>query len=120
MEKSNSTAPAINVFETEKDYTIEVAAPGLTKEDFKINVDSDDNLVISMEKKMNNDEKDKKTGRYLRREFSYSKFEQCMILPDDVNKDKIEAKVENGILNVTLPKVSEAEVKKNQRLITVA
>jgi HSP20 family protein len=120
MEKANSTAPAINVFETDKNYNVEVAAPGMTKDDVKINVDSDDNLVISMEKKVDNNEKDKKTGRYLRREFSYSKFEQCMILPDDVNKDKISAKVENGVLNIELPKVSEAEVKKNQRLITVA
>jgi HSP20 family protein len=92
MEKANSTAPAINVFETDKNYNVEVAAPGMTKDDVKINVDSDDNLVISMEKKVDNNEKDKKTGRYLRREFSYSKFEQCMILPDDVNKDKISAK----------------------------
>ena len=79
MEKANSTAPAINVFETENSYEVELAAPGLTKEDFKVNVDSDDNLVISMEKKIDNSEKDKK-GRYLRREFSYRQFEQCMRL----------------------------------------
>src|SRR5574344_1269549 len=118
MEKANSTAPAINVYETDKNYTVELAAPGMTKDDFKVNVDSDDNLVISMEKKENNDEKDKK-GRYLRREFSYSKFEQCMVLPDNVNKDKISAKVENGVLKVELPKMGEEEIKKNQRLISV-
>ncbi len=119
MEKANSTAPAINVFETENSYEVELAAPGLTKEDFKVNVDSDDNLVISMEKKTDNSEKDKK-GRYLRREFSYRQFEQCMVLPDDANKEKISAKVENGVLKIDMPKVSEAEIKKNQRLITVA
>lgn len=118
MEKANSTAPAINVYETDKNYTVELAAPGMTKDDFKVNVDSDDNLVISMEKKENNDEKDKK-GRYLRREFSYSKFEQCMILPDNADKTKIAAKVENGVLRIELPKVSEAEIKKSQRLIEV-
>lgn len=118
MEKANSTAPAINVYETDKNYTVELAAPGMTKDDFKVNVDSDDNLVISMEKKENNDEKDKK-GRYLRREFSYSKFEQCMILPDNADKTKIAAKVENGVLKIELPKVSEAEIKKSQRLIEV-
>ena len=118
MEKANSTAPAINVFETEHNYTVELAAPGMTKEDFKVNVDGDDNLVISMEKKDNKDEKDKK-GRYLRREFSYSKFEQCMILPEDADKDKISAKVEDGVLKIDLPKVTEAEIKKNQRLIDV-
>jgi HSP20 family protein len=118
MEKANSTAPAINVFETEKSYEVELAAPGLTKGDFKVNVDSDDNLVISMEKKADDGEKDKK-GRYLRREFSYQKFEQCMVLPDNVNKDKISAKVENGVLKVELPKMGEEEIKKNQRLISV-
>lgn len=118
MEKANSTAPAINVYETDKNYTVELAAPGMTKDDFKVNVDSDDNLVISMEKKENNDEKDKK-GRYLRREFSYSKFEQCMILPDNADKTKIAAKVENGVLRIELPKVSETEIKKSQRLIEV-
>lgn len=118
MEKANSTAPAINVFETEKAYEVELAAPGLTKEDFKVNVDSDDNLVVSMEKKSDNSEKDKK-GRYLRREFSYRQFEQCMVLPDDADKEKIAAKVENGVLKIDIPKVTEAELKKNQRLITV-
>ncbi len=119
MEKANSTAPAINVFETENSYEVELAAPGLTKEDFKVNVDSDDNLVISMEKKIDNSEKDKK-GRYLRREFSYRQFEQCMLLPDDADKEKISAKVENGVLKIDMPKITEAEIKKNQRLITVA
>src|SRR5574344_2498383 len=83
MEKANSTAPAINVFETDKSYEVELAAPGLTKEDFKVNIDADDNLVISMQKKANATNNDNK-GRYLRREFSYQQFEQCMILPDDV------------------------------------
>jgi HSP20 family protein len=119
MERSNSTAPAINVFENEKTYNVEVAAPGMTKDDIKVNIDGDNNLVISMEKKVDDKEKDKKTGRYLRREFSYSKFEQCMILPEDVDKDKIAAKVENGVLNIDLPKVTEEEIKKNQRLISV-
>jgi HSP20 family protein len=118
IERANSTAPAINVFETDKDYTVELAAPGMTKDDFKVNVDADDNLVISMEKKTDNNEKDKK-GRYLRREFSYSKYEQCMILPEDADKEKISAKVENGVLKVELPKVTEAEIKKNQRLVEV-
>lgn len=119
MEKANSTAPAINVFETENSYEVELAAPGLAKEDFKVNVDSDDNLVISMEKKADNSEKDKK-GRYLRREFSYRQFEQCMVLPEDADKEKISAKVENGVLKIDMPKISEAKIKKNQRLITVA
>lgn len=86
MVKANATAPAINVFETEKEYKVELAAPGMTKEDFNVRIDEDNNLVISMEKKTEN--KEKKEGRYLRREFSYSKFQQTMILPDNVDKEK--------------------------------
>ena len=99
MERTNATAPAINVIENDNNYCVEVAAPGMTKDDFNIQIDDDDNLVITMEKK---DEKKEgqKNGRYLRREFSYSKFQQAMILPDDVDRTKISAKVNNGVLEV--------------------
>ena len=119
MVKANATAPAINVFETEKEYKIELAAPGMTKEDFNVHIDEDNNLVISMEKKFENKEEDKKDGRYLRREFSYSKFQQTMILPDDVDKEQIEACVENGVLNIELPKFKEQEKEKEKRIINV-
>jgi len=118
MERANRTAPAINVYETEKEYTVELAAPGMTKDDFKVNLDEDENLVIAMEKKSQDDKKDKE-GRYLRREFSYNKFEQTMILPDDVNKEGINAKVEHGVLKIELPKLQASELKKNQRVISV-
>ena len=118
MVKANATAPAINVFETEKEYKVELAAPGMTKEDFNVHIDEENNLVISMEKKTENKE-EKKEGRYLRREFSYSKFQQTMILPDDVDKEKISAQVENGVLNIDLPKFSEQEKEKAKRVIDV-
>ena len=118
MVKANATAPAINVFETEKEYKVELAAPGMTKEDFNVRIDEENNLVITMEKKTENKE-EKKEGRYLRREFSYSKFQQTMILPDNVDKEKISAAVENGVLNVQLPKISEEEVKKAEKQIEV-
>ena len=118
MVKANATAPAINVIETDKAYKLELAAPGMTKEDFNIRIDEDNNLVISMEKKTENKE-EKKDGRYLRREFSYSKFQQTMILPENVDKDHISAQVENGVLNIELPKLSEEEVKKPDRTIEV-
>ena len=85
MEKANATAPAINVVENDNSYKIEVAAPGMTKEDFNIHLTEDNQLVISMEKK--NETKDEKK-KYLRREFSYSKFEQCMILRKMLKKKK--------------------------------
>ena len=118
MVKANATAPAINVFETEKEYKVELAAPGMTKEDFNVHIDEENNLVISMEKKTENKE-EKKEGRYLRRECSYSKFQQTMILPDDVDKEKISAQVENGVLNIDLPKFSEQEKEKAKRFIDV-
>ena len=118
MVKANATAPAINVFETEKEYKVELAAPGMTKEDFNVHIDEENNLVISMEKKTENKE-EKKEGRYLRREFSYSKFQQTMILPDDVDKEKISAQVENGVLNIDFPKFSEQEKEKAKRFIDV-
>ena len=118
MVKANATAPAINVIESDKDYKVEVAAPGMTKEDFNVHIDEENNLVISMEKKTENKE-EKKEGRYLRREFSYSKFQQTMILPDDVDKEKISAQVENGVLNIDLPKFSEQEKEKAKRFIDV-
>ena len=111
MVRTNATAPAINVIENEKDYKIEVAAPGMTKEDFNVHVDEDNNLVITMEKKNENKEEDKKQGRYLRREFSYTKFQQALILPDDVDKEKISAEVNNGVLSVELPKLAKDTVK---------
>ena len=72
MEKTNATAPAINVVEHDNGYAVEVAAPGMTKEDFNVHLDEENNLVISMEKKIENKDENKKKGHYLRREFSYS------------------------------------------------
>lgn len=110
MPRANAMAPAINVKESDKSYTVELAAPGMKKEDFNVHIDDDGNLTIKMESKKETKEDDK-TARYLRREFSYSKFEQTLILPDDVDKNKIAAHVENGVLTVELPKVEQAEVK---------
>ena len=88
MPKANCTAPAINVKESDKAYTVELAAPGMKKEDFNVHINDEGNLVVKMESKNEKKEEDK-TTRYLRREFSYSKFEQTLILPDDVKRDAI-------------------------------
>ena len=121
MIKANATAPAINVFETENEYKVELAAPGMTKEDFNVHIDEDNNLVITMEKKNENENKgeNKQEGRYLRREFSYSRFQQTMILPDDVDKEKISAHVENGVLNIELPKFTEEAKEKSKKIIDI-
>lgn len=108
MTRTKATAPAINVKETEKDYTVEVAAPGMTKDDFNVNIDKDGNLHIHMEAHTEKKEEDKKS-HYLRREFAYSKFEQTLLLPDDVEKEAIAARVNDGVLTVTLPKMAKSE-----------
>lgn len=110
MPRVSATAPAINVKESEKDYIVELAAPGLTKDDFNVNIDNDGNLHIKIENKSNKKDEDKKS-HYLRREFSYSKYEQTLLLPDDVEKDKIAASVNHGVLTVELPKLVKAEEK---------
>ncbi|MCR5571837.1 MAG: Hsp20/alpha crystallin family protein [Bacteroidales bacterium] len=108
MERPTYTAPAINVLENDKAYEVEIAAPGHTKDDFHVHIDEENNLCIEMEKKAENKE-DKHHGRYLRREFSYEKFQQMLLLPDDVDAEKIEAKVEHGVLTVHLPKLEKVE-----------
>ena len=115
MPKANATAPAINVKETDKAYVVELAAPGMTKADFNVHINDEGNLIVKMEKKNENKEEDK-SARYLRREFSYTKFEQTLILPDDVKKEDISAKVENGVLTVELPKIVEEKVKVSRQI----
>jgi len=115
MPKANATAPAINVKENDKMYIVEVAAPGMKKEDFNVHINDEGNLIIKMECKEEKKDEDKNT-RYLRREFSYGKYEQTLILPDDVNKDQIAAKVEHGVLTVDLPKIVEEKVKVSRQI----
>lgn len=103
--KKNVTAPAVNVIEEEKQYKVEVAAPGMTKEDFQIKIDADNNLVISLEKKSENQEDKKEHHKYLRREFCYSKYQQAFTLPEDVEKEKISAKMTDGVLTIAIPKM---------------
>lgn len=117
MEKANATAPAINVVESDEDYKVEVAVPGMTKEDFNIHLGDENELVISMEKKVENEDKDNK--KYLRREFSYTKFQQSLYLPDNVDKEKITANVANGVLTIELPKYSQEEKAKINRVIEI-
>ena len=116
--KVNTAAPAINVIESDKSYKVEVAAPGMTKEDFNIHLDENNELVISMEKKNQQEEKDDKK-RYLRREFSSSKFQQSLVLPDNVDKDKIGASVSDGVLCIELPKITDYERVKMRRAIEI-
>ena len=115
MPRTSATAPAINVKENDKCYTVEVAAPGMQKEDFNVHINDEGNLIIKMEHKSEQKEEDKNT-RYLRREFAYSKFAQTLILPDDVKKEDISAHVDNGVLTVLLPKVQKEETTVSRQI----
>ena len=119
LPKVNSTAPAINVIEKKDEYDVELAAPGMTKDDFKVTLDEDDNLVVALEKKTENKEENTETGHYLRREFSYTKFHQTLLLPEDVERDRITATVEHGVLKVVLPKKKPEELKKESKVIEI-
>ena len=116
MFRTNTTSPAVNVIENEKDYKVEVAAPGMTKDDFNIHLTDDSQLVITMEKK---NESKNDSSKYLRREFSYSKFQQTLVLPDDVEKDHISASVDNGVLTIDLPKKSQESKAKEHKVIEI-
>ncbi|MCD8102277.1 MAG: Hsp20/alpha crystallin family protein [Alistipes sp.] len=166
LERQSASSPAVNIRENDKEYTVEVAAPGLTRDDFTIELEDDNHLVISMEKRseksygdpqadmnentgsseleqesgrengeqqgeqpqqqiqQNDNQKDvqqprKQQDKYLRREFSYSSFRQSMILPDNVNREKIEAKVNDGVLTILIPKTTEEEKAQKAKTIEI-
>lgn len=102
-----SDMPSANIVEEKEKFMIDLAAPGLDKEDFKINID-ERVLTISVEKE---EKKEEETNKFTKKEFSYSAFKRSFNLPDSIHVDKIEARYENGILTVNLPKKEEAIVK---------
>lgn len=119
MPRINATAPAVNVRENEKSYIMDIAAPGLKKEFVRIDLDNDGNLNIAIENKLEHKQENKKE-HYIRREFSYSNYQQAYTLPDDVDKDKISAKVENGVLEILLPKLNPKDEPRSTKKIEVA
>ena len=118
MPKMKATAPAVNVREDENAYVMDLAAPGIRKEFCRVNINDEGNLEVAIENKLEHKEENKKE-HYLRREFSYSNYQQTYVLPDDIAKDDIAAKVDNGVLTITMPKVAKEKEKKIQRRIEV-
>lgn len=116
MESNTKSSPAVNIQQNDNGFMVEVAAPGMTKEDCVVRLDDNNNLVISFEKKTETE--DNKNGAYLRREFSYSQFQRTMILPDNIDKENISAEVKNGVLSVVIPTVDEVE-KVTEKLIEI-
>jgi HSP20 family protein len=105
--ETSQSVPAVNITEGKEDFRIEVAAPGLDKEDFKISLDNNV-MNISSEKE---DKTESEDENVLRREFSYSAFRRSFTLPATVNGDKIKATHNDGILTIVIPKKEEAKVK---------
>ena len=114
VDRFNPTLPAVNIREEEKEFVLELAVPGMKREDFNIEVD-DNVLTISMERK---DEHEESDSGYTRREFKYTNFKRAFTLPETVNEDAIEAQYKDGILRFSLPKKQEA-LPKPKRLIEV-
>lgn len=106
---NNMTMPAVNIRENKDEFMIDVAAPGMAKENFKINYDNG-RLTISSAKKEERDAKEEET--FTRKEFSYMSFQRTFTIPENVvNGEKIQAKYSNGILHITLPKKDEVKPK---------
>ena len=106
---SNTTIPAVNLRETDDAYLVEVAAPGLKKEDFEISLDGN---RLSIGSEFQTESEDQQEGRYTSREFSYQAFKRTLILPDGLaDEDGIGARYENGLLHITIPKREEAKKK---------
>ncbi len=103
--KSRSTVPAVNIMEDEKRYTVELAVPGLCKDEISIRIDDDNHLTITVDSV----KEEEKKGKYLRREFSRSQFTQTLVLPDNIDDTRIEARQENGLLTIEIPKKKTSE-----------
>ncbi|HSA04249.1 MAG TPA: Hsp20/alpha crystallin family protein [Tenuifilaceae bacterium] len=106
-ENENVTVPSVNIKEGKEDFSIEVAAPGLDKKDFKVDLNNNV-LEISSEREFKEESNDEKV---MRREFRYSSFKRTFTLPDTADTDKIKASYKDGILSINIPKKDEAKVK---------
>ena len=104
----STNMPSVNVVETEKNYRVEVAAPGLEKEDFEVSVD---NGFLNISAKKEHQDEVKEGDKYMRREFNFSSFTRSFQLPETVNAEDIAANYENGVLKITLPKKEEAKIE---------
>ena len=113
---TGGAVPPINIIDSENQYELEFAVPGMKKEDFCIQIDTDNRLVVSTEKHS----KPLEEKRYLRQSFGTSTFRQSIIMPEDVDREKISARVDSGILYITLPKLKPEVVKPEVRTIGIA
>lgn len=112
---ADTTLPAVNIRETENSYEVEMAAPGMKKDDFKIELDN--NVLTISSEKTDESEEDSKNGKYSRREFSYQSFQRSLNLPKEVvDEDKIEAHYKDGVLQLSIPKKERAKQKQPKKI----
>ncbi len=121
--------PQINIIETDKKFKIQIAAPGMCKDDFKLELNGDNQLVVCMDKECDKDDKGKECcgedcdkdekHHFLRREFGYTSFRQVFNLPDGIDRDKIVAKMKHGVLSIKLPKRPAAEQAHDVKQIAI-
>ncbi len=109
FKRIGTMVPAVNIYEDDDNFSVEVAAPGKTREDFNIELDNDILTISSEEKK--EEKSAEKNGRFTRKEFNYSNFRRAFTLPETVDNEKISASYENGVLMINLPKKEEAKVQ---------
>lgn len=112
---NDSTMPAVNIKEGKDDFTVEVAAPGMKKDDFKIELD---NNILTISAETESKREETKEGQYTRQEFSYQSFKRTFTLPNTIDEKDIKASYNEGILNIILPKKEEAK-EKPKRMITI-
>jgi HSP20 family protein len=110
------THPSVNITDEPNHFLMELAAPGLEKKDFKLEIEND-HLVVSAEKKSEKEESEK--GKFTRREFNYTSFKRSFYLDETINREAISAAYENGVLKITLPKKEESWKKPNSKTINI-
>ena len=110
------TIPSVNIAEDEKGYQVSLAAPGLKREDFKIDIDGN-MITVSSEQEESKEEQEKK---FTRREYNYTSFSRSFTLPDDVNREKVEAKYADGVLHLSLPRKEELKRDNGKKQIAVS
>lgn len=114
---TGTTIPAVNIRETKDDFEVEMAAPGMKKEDFRIELDGN---LLTISSEMKRDSETKESAQYTRREFSYQSFQRSFTLPKEVvDSEKINARYENGVLLLQIPKKEEVKPKP-PKMITIA
>ena len=119
MDTISYSEPKMNVIETKTNYTIQYSVPGLKKEDLKISIDHEGNLVVEMCRENEKKNEHNEGVRFLRHEFSTEQFRNTLMLPDDIHRDKITAKVEDGVLEIVMPRVTVEEKKALMQTIEV-